>query len=142
MGWFGKKEKKEDIVSIEEQKIKETIVSILKKENTKVSMAPLSKKYFITNKDIELNILVDGSAELIKTANHKFKYGWKFREAFVSQMIDLVIDWIEEDRAIIESEIFLNEVNLLNSITTLINTLPDHEKVKLVPENFNEKATR
>lgn len=41
------------------------IVSILKKENTKVNMAPLSKKYFIINKDIELNILVDGSAELV-----------------------------------------------------------------------------
>ena len=41
MAWFGKSSK-EDIVSIEEQKIKEMIVSILKKENTKVNMAPLS----------------------------------------------------------------------------------------------------
>ena len=135
MTWFGKN-KKEDIVSVEEQKIKDTIVSILKKENTKVSMAPLSKKYFITNKDIELNILVDGGAELIKTANHKFKYGWKFREAFINQMINLVIAWIEADRAVIESEIFVNEVNLLNDISTLINTLPDFEKVK--PEVVEE----
>ena len=115
MAWFGKSSK-EDIVSIEEQKIKEMIVSILKKENTKVNMAPLSKKYFIINKDIELNILVDGGAELIKTANHKFKYGWKFRGDFINQMIDLVIAWIESDRAKIESEIFLNEINLLNNI--------------------------
>ena len=128
MSWFGKTKK--DIVTVEEQKIKDTIVSILKKENTKVSMAPLSKKYFITNKDIELNILVDGGAELIKTANHKFKYGWKFRETFINQMINLVIAWIEADRAVIESEIFVNEVNLLNDISTLINTLPDFEKVK------------
>jgi hypothetical protein len=134
MSWFGKT--KEDIVTVEEQKIKDTIVSILKKENTKVSMAPLSKKYFITNKDIELNILVDGGAELIKTANHKFKYGWKFREAFINQMINLVIAWIEADRAVIESEIFVNEVNLLNDISTLINTLPDFEKVK--PEVVEE----
>ena len=129
MAWFGKSSK-EDIVSIEEQKIKEMIVSILKKENTKVSMAPLSKKYFIINKDIELNILVDGGAELVKTANHKFKYGWKFREAFINQMINLVIEWIEADRALIESEIFINEINLLNDISTLINTLPDYEKAK------------
>ena len=129
MAWFGKSSK-EDIVSIEEQKIKEMIVSILKKENTKVNMAPLSKKYFIINKDIELNILVDGSAELVKTANHKFKYGWKFRGEFINKMIDLVIDWIEKDRASIESEIFLNEINLLNNIDTLINTLPDYEKEK------------
>jgi len=129
MAWFGKSSK-EDIVSIEEQKIKEMIVSILKKENTKVNMAPLSKKYFIINKDIELNILVDGGAELVKTANHKFKYGWKFREAFINQMINLVIEWIEADRALIEEEIFINEVNLLNDISTLINTLPDFEKNK------------
>ena len=135
MAWFGKNTK-EDIVSVEEQKIKETIISILKKENTKVSMAPLSKKYFITNKDIELNILIDGAAELVKTANHKFKYGWKFREAFINQMINLVIAWIEADRAIIESEIFVNEVNLLNDISNLINTLPDFEKVK--PELVEE----
>jgi hypothetical protein len=130
MVWFGKSSK-EDIVSIEEQKIKEMIVSILKKENTKVNMAPLSKKYFIINKDIELNILVDGGAELVKTANHKFKYGWKFRGDFINQMIDLVIEWIENDRAKIESDIFVNEINLLNNINTLINTLPDIEKTKV-----------
>ena len=129
MAWFGSKE---DIVTIEEQKIKEMIVSILKKENTKVNMAPLSKKYFIINKDIELNILVDGGAELVKTANHKFKYGWKFRGDFINQMIDLVIEWIENDRAKIESDIFVNEINLLNNINTLINTLPDVEKKKVV----------
>ena len=131
MAWFGKSSK-EDIVTIEEQKIKEMIVSILKKENTKVSMAPLSKKYFIINKDIELNILVDGGAELVKTANHKFKYGWKFRGEFINQMINLVISWIEADRAVIESEIFINEINLLNDISTLINTLPDIEKTNVV----------
>jgi hypothetical protein len=130
MAWFGKSSK-EDIVSIEEQKIKEMIVSILKKENTKVNMAPLSKKYFIINKDIELNILVDGGAELVKTANHKFKYGWKFRGDFINQMIDLVIEWIENDRAKIESDIFVNEINLLNDINGLINTLPDIEKTKV-----------
>lgn len=131
MAWFGKSSK-EDIVTIEEQKIKEMIVSILKKENTKVNMAPLSKKYFIINKDIELNILVDGGAELVKTANHKFKYGWKFRGDFINQMIDLVIEWIENDRAKIESDIFVNEINLLNDINGLINTLPDVEKTKVV----------
>jgi len=139
MAWFGKSSK-EDIVSIEEQKIKEMIVSILKKENTKVNMAPLSKKYFIINKDIELNILVDGGAELVKTANHKFKYGWKFREAFINQMINLVIEWIEADRALIEEEIFINEVNLLNDISTLINTLPDFDKVKMIEAPKVEKV--
>lgn len=133
MTLFGKSSKK--TVSIEEEKIKEIIISILKKENTKVNMAPLSKKYFIINKDIEINILVDGSAELIKASNHpsitsldKFKYGWKFRGDFINQMIDLVIEWIENDRAQIEADLFLNEINLLNDINSVINTLPDYNK--------------
>jgi hypothetical protein len=103
-------------------------------------MAPLSKKYFIINKDIELNILVDGGAELVKTANHKFKYGWKFREAFINQMINLVIEWIETDRALIEEEIFINEVNLLNDINSLVNTLPDFDKVKMIEAPKVEKV--
>lgn len=122
MGWFNKKEK---VVTIEEQKIKDCITNLLKKESTKVIMTPLSKKYFIINEDIGLNVLIDGDAELVKTANHKFKYGWRFREDFIDQMIEIVIDWIEKDRAKIEKDLFINEVNLLNDINNLINTLPD-----------------
>jgi len=32
---------------------------------------------------------------------------------------------------VIEAEIFINEINLLNNINTLINTLPDVEKTKV-----------
>jgi hypothetical protein len=46
-------------------------------------------------------------------------------------MIDLVIEWIESDRAKIESDIFMNEINLLNDINGLVNTLPDFEKTKV-----------
>ncbi len=122
----------ESTVTIEEKKIKENIVELLNKENTIVRMAPLSKKYFIINKDIELNILIDGDAELIKTANHKFKYGWKFRETFINQIIKLVIDWIEKDRAAIETDIFINEINLLDDIKSLIDTLPDKNSIKKI----------
>lgn len=122
MGWFNKKDK---VGTIEEQKIKDCITNLLKKENTKVIMTPLSKKYFIINEEIGLNVLIDGDAELVKTANHKFKYGWKFRQSFINQMIDIVIEWIENDRAKIEKDLFINEVNLLNDINSLINTLPD-----------------
>lgn len=134
MGWFNKKEK---VVTIEEQKIKDCITNLLKKESTKVIMTPLSKKYFIINEDIGLNVLIDGGAELVKTANHKFKYGWKFREDFINQMIDIVIDWIEKDRAKIEKDLFINEVNLLNDINSLINTLPDKVVDVKVPDSMS-----
>lgn len=122
MGFFTKKEV---TVTPEETKVKECVINILKKENTRVSMAPLSKKYFISNKDIELHILIDGSAEVVKTTNHKFKYGWKFREEFINNLIDLAIDWIEKDRKQIEEDIFVNEINLLTDINNSISSLPD-----------------
>lgn len=134
MGWFNKKEK---VVTIEEQKIKDCITNLLKKESTKVIMTPLSKKYFIINEDIGLNVLIDGDAELVKTANHKFKYGWRFREDFIDQMIEIVIDWIEKDRAKIEKDLFINEVNLLNDINSLINTLPDKVVDVKVPDSMS-----
>lgn len=113
------------LADIEEQKIKDSVVNLLKKESTKVIMAPSSRKYFIRNEEIGLNILIDCGAELVKTANHKFKYGWKFRGEFINHLTTIIIDWIEKDRAQIEQELFINEINLLNDINSLINTLPD-----------------
>ena len=116
----------------EENEIRICIVELLKKKDTRVSMAPISKKYFILNETILFCILVDGSAELVKTTNHKFKYGWKFREAFINEMINLIIDWIENDRAEIEKNIFINEINLLVDIKNLIGTLENTTEEILV----------
>ena len=120
MNLFKSSKKEVVLVTDEEVLIDGIIRDILTKEGTRVSMAPRSNKYFITNKDIELNILIDGAAELVKTANHKYKYGWKFRNVFIGHLINQVIDWIEKDRSEIELEIFQNEVNLLNDISKLV----------------------
>lgn len=139
MGFF-KKSQQEKNISLEETKIKECVVNILKKENTVVSMAPLSQKYFVINKDIHLSILIDGGAESVKTSNHAFKYGWKFRGDFIDSLIKIVIDWIEEDRMKIQQEIFINEINLLNDINNLIEGLPNIELVSETPDSFNYKS--
>jgi hypothetical protein len=121
----------------EENEIRICIVELLKKKETRVSMAPISQKYFILNKSIDFCILVDGSAELVKTTNHKFKYGWKFREAFINELIKLIIDWIENDRSKIEKEIFINEMNLLTDIKSLISSLDNTtEEIPREPEFF------
>jgi len=115
----------------EENEVRICIVELLKKKDTRVSMAPISQKYFILNKTIDFCILVDGSAELVKTTNHKFKYGWKFRQDFINELIKLIIVWIENDRSEIEKEIFINEMNLLSDIKILIGTL---ENITTEPE--------
>ena len=127
--------KPEDLFIVEENGIRDLIINILKKENTRVSMAPKSQVYIITNDVIGFNILIDGHAELIKTntTNEKLsKNGWKFREAFISEMIDLAIDWIENDRLIKIKKTFTSEMNLLKEMNDIVDTLKDViEEVKL-----------
>lgn len=112
----------------EERAIKEQIAKILNKKGVVVSMAPNSKKYFIIHKEIGVNILINGNAELVKMSNHDWKYAWKFTNSFINSLIDMVIDKIEADRFQLENQIFENELNLINKIGGLIDNLEDSEK--------------
>ena len=112
----------------EEQAIKDMINNILSKEGVIVSMAPKSNKYYIIHKEIQVNILINGAAELVKISNHDWKYAWKFRNSFINELIDLVVKKIEEDRFQLESEIFENEISLINKINTMIGSLKENEK--------------
>lgn len=118
-----------DVYLVEENDIKKTIINLLKKKGTHVSMAPLSKLYIITNDLIDFNILIDGSAELIKATEKDTKYGWKFRESFINNMIDLAIAWIEKDRAIKIKKIFESEMSILVHFNEVINTLDDRTPI-------------
>lgn len=129
MGNHENTEKKIGALSLNEEKaIKELIIKILNKKGVVVSMAPNSKKYFIIHKEIKVNILINGSAELVKMSNHDWKYAWKFTNSFINSLIDLVIAKIEEDRFQLENEIFENEINLINKIGGSIDKLEDSEK--------------
>lgn len=112
----------------EERAIKQQIAKILNKKGVVVSMAPNSKKYFIIHKEIGVNILINGNAELVKMSNHDWKYAWKFTNSFINSLIDMVIDKIEADRFQLENQIFENELNLINKIGGLIDNLEDSEK--------------
>ncbi len=99
MGEHKNTEKQLGALSLNEEKaIKEQIAKILNKKGVVVSMAPNSKKYFIIHKEIGVNILINGSAELVKMSNHDWKYAWKFTNSFINDLIDMVIDKIEADR--------------------------------------------
>lgn len=113
-----------DVFLIEEDRIRNTIINILSREGTHVSMAPRSNIYMITNKLIDFDVLIDGQAEIIKITEKPSKYGWQFRETFISEMINLAIDWIEKDRTKRREKVFNYEMELLSDINSRIDTLP------------------
>lgn len=129
MGNHDNTEKKLGALSLDEEKaVKEQIIKILNKKGVVVSMAPNSKKYFIIHEGIGVNILINGSAELVKISNHDWKYGWKFTNSFINSLIDIVIEKIEADRFQLENKIFENEITLIAKIGNMIDTLEDSEK--------------
>ena len=110
----------------EEQAVKDAITNLLNKKGVIVSMAPNSKKYFVIHKDIGVNILINGNAELVKFSNHDWKYAWRFTNSFINELTNLVIEKIEADRLQLEMEIFENEITLIKKIDMLINSLENN----------------
>jgi hypothetical protein len=146
MGIFSKsnKEIEVDAVTKEEEKIKKSILHLLKKENTEILVLSLSGRFIISNNtgDTSVNILVDGVAELIKMKVSKNGVQIssfidvtskstiaKLRGSFVDQIIKVIIVWIDKDRYIREKALF-DETTTLDYVHELIDNLSDFENKK------------
>ena len=147
MGIFSKSNNKEievDTVTKEEEKIKKSILHLLKKKNTEILVLSLSGRFIISNNtgDTSVNILVDGVAELIKMKVSKNGVHIssfmdftsrstiaKLRGNFVDQIVKVIILWIDKDRYIREKELF-NETTTLDYVHELIDDLSDVESEK------------
>lgn len=117
--------KSDEIFEEQEDKIRKIIFKMLEKEGTRVSMAPISNKYYIKNQIDGRVVIIDGSAEVVKTPNHVYKWNYKCRAKFIDEMIKHIIGWIEEDRENMEVDIFKNEMDLLDKILLDIDKLPN-----------------
>lgn len=123
-GTDSKQEKKIGNFSInEEGKIKELIVGLLSKPNVVVNISTDTKKHYIIHKELGVSILINGSTEIIKISNHDWKYAWKFRNSFINELTNLVV--AKNDSIVMswETEIFQNEIALLNKIKERIDRL-------------------
>jgi hypothetical protein len=147
MGIFSKSNDKEievDAVTKEEEKIKKSILHLLKKKNTEILVLSLSGRFIISNNtgDTSVNILVDGVAELIKMKVSKNGVQIssfidvtskstiaKLRGSFVDQIIKVIIVWIDKDRYIREKALF-DETTTLDYVHELIDNLSDLESEK------------
>lgn len=101
-----------------ENSVKKMIVDILDKRGTKVSMGPKSNVYIIDNG--AMKILIDGANEVVRARVGDASHTWGFRGTFIEKLIDITIDWIENDRKDQIAEFFENDIAIVNEFNRQI----------------------
>lgn len=97
-----------------EQHIKDIIEMMLSEKETEVITSPISGKYYITNKRLQYYIMVNDFGVTI--TNHKFSLEYGSAPKYTSIIIDIVKEYMEQDRHRFEQEVFKNRIELLKGI--------------------------
>lgn len=97
-----------------EQLILDIVTNLCEQKDTDILMAPLSRRYYITNKRLHywVRVYEDG----VTITNHKFTFSNTSPQMFQDMIIRLVETAIEKSRDAFESAVFENEVKLLENI--------------------------
>lgn len=99
--------------------VMEIIESLFNSKGTECITAPISGKYYITNKKLQYWVMVSGN--FITITNHRFTYTINLSVLFYDSLVKIIKDFIEKDREKFEKDVFKNELDLLNNIKKFIN---------------------
>jgi hypothetical protein len=99
--------------------VMEIIESLFNSKDTECITAPISGKYYITNKKLQYWVMVGDN--FITITNHRFTYTMNLSVLFYDNLVKMIRDFIEKDREEFEKEVFKNELDLLNNIKKFIN---------------------
>jgi len=86
--------------------------------DTECITAPISGKYYISNK--RLGYWVKVGDDTINITNHKFTYEIQSPLPFNDNIINVIREYIEKDREEFEKRVFQNELELLKNIKSSI----------------------
>jgi hypothetical protein len=103
-----------------EQLVIDIIGLLFGDDDTECITAPISGKYYISNKKLGYWVRVGDSSVTI--TNHKFTYVAQSPIAFNDYVINVVRDYIEKDREEFEKRVFQNELELLKNIKSSIKS--------------------
>ena len=103
-----------------EQLVIDIIGLLFGDDDTECITAPISGKYYISNKKLGYWVRVGDSSVTI--TNHKFTYVAQSPIAFNDYVINVVRDYIEKDREEFEKKVFQNELELLKNIKSSIKS--------------------
>lgn len=97
-------------------------------ESTDIKTAPLSRHYFLVNKELEYWVRIYDDS--ITLTNHKFTFSFRGDINFHSKLIKMVEQIMEYQRNQFEGEVFQNEMSLLEEIK---NKVINNETPELSP---------
>jgi hypothetical protein len=103
-----------------EQLVIDIVGLLFDDDDTECITAPISGKYYISNKKLGYWVRVGDSSVTI--TNHKFTYVAQSPVAFNDYVINVVRDYIEKDREEFEKKVFQNELELLKNIKSSIKS--------------------
>jgi hypothetical protein len=103
-----------------EQLVIDIIGLLFGDDDTESITAPISGRYYISNKKLGYWVRIGDSSVTI--TNHKFSYVAHTPIAFNEYIINIVRDYIEKDREDFEKRIFQNELQLLKNIKASIKS--------------------
>ena len=101
-----------------EQLVIDIIGLLFDDEDTECITAPISGKYYISNKRLGYYVKVGDTSVTI--TNHKFTYVAQSPLPFNDYVINVVRNYIEKDREEFEKKVFQNELQLLQNIKSSI----------------------
>jgi hypothetical protein len=104
-----------------EQLVIDIIGLLFDDEDTECITAPISGKYYISNKRLGYYVKVGDTSVTI--TNHKFTYVAQSPLPFNDYVINVVRNYIEKDREEFEKKVFHNELQLLQNIKSSIKTI-------------------
>jgi hypothetical protein len=104
-----------------EQLVIDIIGLLFDDEDTECITAPISGKYYISNKRLGYYVKVGDTSVTI--TNHKFTYVAQSPLPFNDYVINVVRNYIEKDREEFEKKVFQNELQLLQNIKSSIKTI-------------------
>ncbi len=101
-------------MSEKESLLYDIIKRLLQDEHTECITAPVSGIYYISNQKCQYWIKVwdEGCA----LTNHKFSYSHSGNFKFQRMLIEIIHQFMENDRAEFENRVFTNELELLKQI--------------------------
>lgn len=117
MSWFKKKKKVSELKLELKQKKIGSLIDAMLEANLEIHYAPLSKEYFILDRDKSISVCL--SEDSVRISNHDYLYKVPFSLITADIYIDKVRKKIQEKAENIKKNLFKNEINLIDKITEL-----------------------
>ena len=102
-----------------EQLVVDIVELLFNQEDTECITAPLSGRFYITNK--RLNYWIKVGDTTVTITNHKFTYVTQSPILFNDYLIKVIKEYLEKDREEFEKQVFQNELDLLKNIKSSIS---------------------